>query len=67
MAEDANDRIRRGDGFLSQMSWDRTWARMSALIDEAVAKNHSAAQAPQRAVIVNSAAHRAGSAVVSGD
>ena len=32
------------DAFLSQMSWDRTWGRMSALIDAAI----SSAQAPRK-------------------
>jgi UDP-galactopyranose mutase len=67
MSEDAQDRIRQGDAFLSQMSWDRNWARMSALIDEAVAVNHGAAQTSQPAMVVNSAPRRAGSAAVSGD
>jgi UDP-galactopyranose mutase len=38
--DEANTDIRwreNVDAFLSQMSWDRTWGRMSALIDAAIA------------------------------
>jgi hypothetical protein len=31
------------DGYLATMSWDETWARMSRLIDEAVANKTRAA------------------------
>jgi UDP-galactopyranose mutase len=34
MAEDAPSRIARGDAFLRHMSWDGTWARIRALLDE---------------------------------
>ncbi len=36
MLEDATARQRRVDDFLSQMSWDSTWAEMHALIDQQV-------------------------------
>jgi UDP-galactopyranose mutase len=36
LAEDAAARRARADGFLSQMSWDSTWAQMSQLVDGAV-------------------------------
>ena len=36
LREDAADRLRRADAFLSQMSWDRTWEAMSILIREAI-------------------------------
>ena len=36
MAEDASRRIRRGDAFLRQTSWDGTWNRIRSLMDELV-------------------------------
>jgi UDP-galactopyranose mutase len=36
LAEDGAARRARADAFLSQMSWDSTWARMSQLVDGAV-------------------------------
>jgi UDP-galactopyranose mutase len=42
LAEDDKQRsswLKRVDAFLSGMSWDETWARMSELIDNAVAAN----------------------------
>jgi UDP-galactopyranose mutase len=36
LAEDAAGRLRRADRWLEQMSWDRTWAEMDALIDAAI-------------------------------
>lgn len=36
MAEDASRRIRRGDAFLRQTSWDGTWNRVRSLMDELV-------------------------------
>jgi UDP-galactopyranose mutase len=33
LAEDAADRITRGDAFLRQMSWDGTWNRIQRLVD----------------------------------
>jgi len=41
MREDRAARFKRVDAFLSQTSWQRTWARMSHLIDAAI-KTHSA-------------------------
>jgi UDP-galactopyranose mutase len=35
MAEDVTARLARGDAFLRQMSWDRTWRRISSLMDAA--------------------------------
>lgn len=40
--EDAAERRERVDAFLSQTSWDATWANMSALIDGAVAERRAA-------------------------
>ncbi len=31
------ERMKKGDEFLSQISWDKTWKQMSELIDEAIA------------------------------
>jgi UDP-galactopyranose mutase len=36
MAEDAASRIREADAFLSQTSWDGTWAQMRQLLDMAI-------------------------------
>jgi UDP-galactopyranose mutase len=36
MTEDAAKRIARADAFLRQMSWDRTWTRIRALLDEVI-------------------------------
>jgi len=36
LAEDANARLVECDGFLSSMSWDRTWRRMHSLIQDVV-------------------------------
>jgi glycosyltransferase involved in cell wall biosynthesis len=44
MAEDGPARRARADALVGTMSWDRTWARMSALIDEAVAARTAAAR-----------------------
>jgi UDP-galactopyranose mutase len=37
LAEDAGSRVGAVDTFLSQTSWDRTWGRMSELIEDVVA------------------------------
>jgi UDP-galactopyranose mutase len=42
LAEDAGARQDKVDAFLSQTSWDGTWASMSALIDGAVAERRAA-------------------------
>ena len=49
LAENADARIRRSDVFLANLSWDRTWARMNKLIDEALSVGNSAAQITQSA------------------
>ena len=36
MAEDTAERVSRADGFLRHTSWDNTWTRIRALIEEAV-------------------------------
>jgi hypothetical protein len=37
LSENAEERAARVDPFLSWMSWDRTWTRMHALVEEAAA------------------------------
>ncbi len=41
MSEDRAEKLKEVDEFLARNSWDKTWRRMSDLIDEAVGKNHS--------------------------
>lgn len=41
LREDAAERLGRVDAFLSQTSWDGTWANMCALIDGAVAERRA--------------------------
>lgn len=36
MSEDAEKRVREVDAFLAETSWDRTWGRMSELIEDVV-------------------------------
>ena len=36
MEEDAAERLSRFDAYLARMSWDRTWNRMQALINDAI-------------------------------
>jgi len=43
--EEQAEWLRRVDVFLSQNSWDRTWARMSQLIEDAVDNRLTAAAA----------------------
>ena len=45
LAEPTTEWRERVDRFLSEMSWDRTWSEMSALVDE-VAGRHVAAREP---------------------
>ena len=42
--EDAGERFTRADAFLAQNSWNKTWARMSALIAEAVTTRRASLQ-----------------------
>jgi len=44
MAEDAVDRLRRVDAFLTENSWDFTWADISELIDEAATGSETKAR-----------------------
>ncbi len=46
MREDTAERLRAVDGFLAEMSWDRTWTEMRALVDavaEGETGNHAGA------------------------
>jgi UDP-galactopyranose mutase len=45
LAEDAADRWRAADAFLSHTSWDGTWTRMRTLIEQTIARR-TAADAP---------------------
>jgi len=42
LAEDAIDRMRAADAFLTQLSWDGTWTRMRQLIEQSAATRQSA-------------------------
>jgi UDP-galactopyranose mutase len=48
MAADASARLRRADAFLTEMSWDYTWADMRELVERAVARNSAAVRPPAR-------------------
>jgi UDP-galactopyranose mutase len=41
LAEDAEDRKRRADAFLSDLSWDKTWGHMADLIDTVISQKNS--------------------------
>ncbi len=45
LQEDATERIRTVDAFLSQTSWDRTWRRMNELIEDVVSARRMALNA----------------------
>lgn len=66
MREDATARLRKADAFLSQTSWERTWRRMSDLIEDAVTARRTALDVP---VIIKSNAAGAASvpSFMSGD
>jgi glycosyltransferase involved in cell wall biosynthesis len=42
MSEDAGKRMREVDAFLAETSWDRTWGRMSELIEDVVTDKRAA-------------------------
>ena len=48
LAEPREERLRRVDEVLADMSWDRTWERMSHLIGEAVARPRAGLRRPLR-------------------
>ena len=41
LAEDAAERLRQVDAFLTQTSWDGTWTRMYRLVNEAMTAEES--------------------------
>jgi glycosyltransferase involved in cell wall biosynthesis len=54
--------LARVDAFLAQSSWDETWARMSRLIDEAVASRQAAVAKAARAASAGTGRAAAGAA-----
>ncbi len=36
LQENSNERLKQADEFLSEISWDKTWAQMANIIDEAI-------------------------------
>lgn len=67
MAEDAKERIRQADAFLSRLSWDRTWGQMSMKIDEAIAAKGNVSQEYQPALGISGVPRLAESMAASGD
>lgn len=63
MLEDAGARMREVDGFLAQTSWDRTWRRMSDLIEDVVTARRAqplTAQPAARAATATAASFMSG-------
>ncbi|MBD0326041.1 MAG: glycosyltransferase, partial [Pyrinomonadaceae bacterium] len=60
MKDDEPERLRQVDAFLSQTSWDKTWARMSALIEEVVAARRVMAASAEQTASANVRAAGAG-------
>ncbi|MEA2174965.1 MAG: UDP-galactopyranose mutase [Blastocatellia bacterium] len=56
MKDDLQEHVRRVDAFLAQTSWDRTWAEMRELIEEAVTAGRSSQSTAQAATAVAAAA-----------
>jgi len=54
---DRSEWLKRVDAFLENISWDKTWAQMSDLIDEAIEKRRPARST---SLPINGAIHRAG-------
>jgi UDP-galactopyranose mutase len=71
MSGDETERLREVDAMLSQTSWDRTWKRMTELIEDVATARRApaAAQTSQTAIIkqATSRAANAGASFVSGD
>jgi UDP-galactopyranose mutase len=67
MAEDAKERIRRADAFLSRMSWDRSWAQMSTIIDKAAADRRDTSQILRPVTKISGTHHRPGGIAAAGD
>ena len=58
--------LARVDAFLAQNSWDETWARMSGLIDDAVASRQATAVSVARAAKAGSAGRATTAGVLAG-
>ncbi len=56
MNEDAAARLHEVDAFLAQTSWDRTWRRMSDLIEDVVTARKTSAVTAQPALAKATAA-----------
>jgi UDP-galactopyranose mutase len=54
---DRSEWLKRVDAFLENISWDKTWAQMSDLIDEAIEKRRPARST---SLPINGAIQRAG-------
>jgi UDP-galactopyranose mutase len=70
MNENAQERLRKVDAFLSQTSWDRTWGRMKELIDDVAAlrrAGQTSAQAASASVIKPAARAASASSFATGD
>ncbi len=65
LAEDSASRMGAVDAFLSQTSWDRTWGRMSELIEDVIAARRHPVAA--RAAVGGSVHAAAASGYASGD
>jgi UDP-galactopyranose mutase len=57
---DRSEWLLKVDAFLENISWDKTWAQMSDLIDEVIARKH-----PARSVPLNRLSQRAGAAAIT--
>jgi glycosyltransferase involved in cell wall biosynthesis len=64
MASDTEERLRKVDAFLSQTSWDRTWKRMTELIEDVVTMRCAGVQ-PQPALIKSATARAGGGSGVA--
>jgi hypothetical protein len=70
MGEETTERLREVDAMLSQTSWDRTWKRMTDLIEDVVTARRAvslrqATTAKAQPALKKSATARAGASVVA--
>ena len=65
MNEDASARMQKVDAFLSQTSWDRTWARMTELIENVIAAKLASMPSAQQTAVKQMAARAAAAATSS--
>ena len=61
-AEDSSEWLKRVDDFLADISWDKTWAQMSNLINQAIAAKQRGNARPMAPADVRP--HRAAAVVV---